>query len=70
MEGITPKYYVSKVTGNKYPRYHPEYNNHENGVIRYCNFGSGDRGQIKDLPVDEYPFTIEYDENQKLELWK
>jgi hypothetical protein len=44
-----PKYYVSEVTGNKYP-----YN-------EYCNFGSGDRGKIKDLPKDEYPYGIEYE---------
>lgn len=43
------KYYVGK-TGNKYPV--KEYINHGFGGI-YRNF--------KDLPKDEYPYTIEYE---------
>jgi len=43
-----PKFYIGK-SGKKY-----EYD-------KYCNLGSGDRGGIKDLPLDEYPFSIEYE---------
>jgi len=40
-------YYVSDVTGNKYPK--DEYHNHGWGGIKY-NF--------KDLPHDEYPYSV------------
>lgn len=44
---MIPKYYIGK-SGKKY-----EYKTH-------CNFGSGDRGLIKDLPKEDYPYTIKY----------
>lgn len=45
-----PKYYVSQLTGNKYL------------YSEYCNHGKGKeyRG-FKDLPHDEYPYIIEYE---------
>lgn len=32
---------------------------------KYKNFGSGDRGKIKDLPLDDYPYTLEYFKSEK-----
>lgn len=46
-----PKFWVSLITGNKFP--YKEYANHGK-VIEYRGF--------KDLPENEYPFTIEYEE--------
>lgn len=46
-----PKYWVSLVTGNKYP--YKEYANHGWGGIKHG---------WSDLPKDEYPYTIEYEE--------
>lgn len=46
-----PKYYVSMKTGNKYPC--KEYINHGWG---------GEKNGFKDLPKDEYPYVIEYEE--------
>ena len=46
-----PKYWVSIKTGNKYS--YLEYTNHGK-IIEYRGY--------KDLPEEEYPFTIEYEE--------
>lgn len=48
---------MSLLTGNKYPYY--EYANHGK-TMEYRGF--------KDLPADEYPYTIEYEE-PKTPLW-
>jgi len=64
-----PKYHVSKVTGKKYPYYHPNWTNHPDGTIRYCNFGDGRKdGLVHDLPLDEYPYGVEYEE-PKIPKW-
>lgn len=49
-----PMYYVSEITGNKYP--YDDYINHGWGGIKYT---------YKDLPLDEYPYSVEskYEEN-------
>jgi len=48
---------VSLTTGNKYP------------YDEYCNHGwGGIKESKKDLPKEEYPYTIEYDE-LKIPLW-
>jgi len=56
-----PKYYVSKVTGNKFP-----YGNIDNP----CSFPIGTKlyinsehsiGSLQPLPLSEYPFSIEYE---------
>jgi len=46
-----PKFWVSLVTGNKYP--YKEYANHGWGGIK--------RGKM-DLPENEYPYTLEYED--------
>lgn len=55
-----PTFYVSLVTGNKYPW----------GV--WCNFGSNPGGPVVikgttyyDLPKEEYPYTLEYEDDKK-----
>ncbi len=65
-----PKFYVSKVTGKKYPYYHPNWSIHPPGTVMYCNFGSGDRGNVKDLPLDEYPYEMEYEEPKLPKWWR
>jgi len=55
------KYNVSMVTGEKYPHYNPTFSIHPNGTQLYCAFGDGDRGNIRDLPKDEYPYLMEYE---------
>jgi hypothetical protein len=65
-----PKYYIHNITGEKYPYYHPNWDNHPSGTVRYCNFGSGDRGSVKDLPKDGYPYSIEYDEPKLPKWWR
>ena len=47
-----PKYYIGK-SGKKY-----EYDTHQ-------NWGDGDRRKIKDLPKEDYPYTIEYEQELK-----
>jgi hypothetical protein len=56
-----PKYYVSKITGNKYA-----FGNSD----RLCKFPIGTKlyinsetkvGALYPLPIKEYPYTIEYD---------
>ncbi len=43
-----PLYYVGN-TGNKYD------------ITKYCNYGTGESKYGKDdLPLNEYPYTIEY----------
>jgi hypothetical protein len=53
-----PKYHKSLKTGNLFP--HDEYSNHGCG---------GMKGKWKDLPKDEYPYTIIYEEPKDF-WWK
>ena len=61
---LKPKYYVSKKTGTKYP-----YGNTDNpckfpiGTVLYIN--SSGNSSLKPLPLDEYPYTIEYSNEEK-----
>jgi hypothetical protein len=52
---IKPLYFVSIKTGNKFDFY--TYSNHGLGGVY--------RGKI-DLPKNEYPYIVEYDENTKI----
>ena len=52
-----PKYWLSLTTGNKFSYY--DHANHGWG---------GEKHGRKDLPKDEYPFTIEYEE-PKIPSW-
>ena len=52
-----PKFWVSLTSGSKYPYY--EFHNH--------GWGNAKEGK-RDLPKDEYPYTIEYEE-PKIPLW-
>lgn len=49
----TPTHYVG-CTGNEYPK--NEYTNHGYG---------GEKYGFKDLPIDEYPYTIKYHVERK-----
>lgn len=55
-----PKYYVSKITGNKYP-----YGNVDDpckfptGTVLYIN--ADNHPSLKPLPKNEYPYGIEYE---------
>ena len=55
-------YYVSDITGIKYPYYNPEWNIHPNGVKRYSNIGDNHlEPQCYSLPEDEYPYSAIYE---------
>ena len=50
-------YYLSEVTGKKYPKY------------LYINHGwGGIKGVYKDLPLDEYPYTEINPKRNKIEI--
>lgn len=53
-----PKYYIGK-SGKKYPFGNPNFY-HKPDVLTYCNFGKNISKNIKDLPKDDYPYSIEY----------
>ncbi len=63
------KYWIGKSV-TKYPYFHPTYNLHENNIQRYSNHGYGNiyRGAM-DLPKNDYPYAIEYEEILK-PLWQ
>lgn len=61
-----PKYWKSLITGNEFPYY--EYNNHGYGGI-YTTFIHGiGTVSYNDLPKDEYPYTIVY-EDPVIPIW-
>lgn len=53
-----PKWYVSQKTGNKFAFGNPNHL-HKSGVDTYANLGNG---STKDLPADQYPYIVEYED--------